>query len=336
MTRLYIFSWPSYVGGADTKLDHLLELIHKEYKISCIANAPSSLEQKEWTDYLDSLGIDYGLKEDFFPYEKGAIALSLCNPYFFNQGFCEYAYAQGLKIIWSSEMMWHHDRELEFVHNGYVSKVLYVSEIQKAKLTYPDRIPSAMTGNFIWANRFPFKERNNPIFTIGRLSRADHIKYTEDFPLQYDLLNLPEVQFRAMAWSEDLSNKYRWHNFDWTKWKFYDSNQIPSLDFLYQLDLFLYTLGQDFIESWGRSTVEAMLTGAIPIVYSGHHLDNIIINGKTGYILDDYRDIKAAVHYLYNNPDKRKEMAIACRKHAEKNICNPEEHLKVWKEALTI
>ena len=35
---LYFFNWPSNVGGADTKVTHLLVLLHQHYDITMIPN----------------------------------------------------------------------------------------------------------------------------------------------------------------------------------------------------------------------------------------------------------------------------------------------------------
>jgi len=340
--RLWIYGMPGELGGADTKMYHTLPIFKELFdQVMCIANAPEMYDPPNaMTAYLDSLGISYGLKEDMKGYQPGDIALSLCNPYFFKDKFVEDAYNKGLKIIWSSEMMWHHTQEMDYINKGYISKVLYVSEVQRARLTYPPNIPWVMTGNYINPDLFPFRLRSSETIGIGRVSRADSYKYPEDFPVFYEEmvegLDPRRIAFRVMAWDEDLKRKYAWHN--WKRkyrWTLLEPNAMPVKDFLYGLDIFAYPLGHNFIESWGRSTVEAMLTGAIPIVQSGHNLENLIKDKQTGFIVDDIYEWKQIIKILFHNLEYRFDMSKRCSEHAREELCNYEDHVRMWEEALT-
>lgn len=332
--NLYIWGWPSFLGGADTKVAHLIDLLHEDYDITVIPNDPNRLTEQFWVDYILKYGA-HCCSVNSLPSKIDGISLSLCNPHLFKDGIIDKINERGTKLIWSTEMVWHHDGELEAIKNGKISKVLYVSEIQKSKLRYPNTVPSSMTGNYINPAYFPFKERDNVRFTIGRLSRHDGDKYPADFPVYYESLGIPNVKFRVMAWSNDLRIKYRWHVFD-DRWDLLEANQETQLDFLQSLDLFIYPLGHRFTESWGRSTVEAMLTGAIPIVPSGHNFNNLIEHGVSGFILDDFQDVKSEAQRLYRDNEYRKRMSRQCANYAREKICDREHHLKIWKEALDV
>lgn len=341
--RLFIFGWPSHIGGADTKLNHLLPVLRDiGYEIMCVVNAPSQLEQKEWCNRLDSLGITYGMKESMPDNIEGNIALSLCNPYFHNQGFCEYAKVEkGLKVIWSSEMMWHHDQELENIKKGWVDKVLYVSEIQKAALTYPDTLPWSMTGNYIDPEAFPYYLRPQGSFSIGRLSRADPFKFPEDFPVFYDEITsgIPGiVEYHVMGWKEELDEKYSWFNYKGhnRNWYFYPENHISTYEFFQRIYIHAYPLGHNFVESWGRSTVEAMLTGCVPTSFTGHHISELVEHGVSGYILDDIQDWRELMEEMYFDPIKRQKIGKNAADHAREVHCNMDHHKEMWEKALEI
>lgn len=330
---LYVFGWPSFLGGADTKMAHLLRLLHRHRRITLIPTYPDQLEEKVWTRELDKLGVAY-LSIDQLPHRLHGIGLALCNSAFFKDGIAKRAKDLGLKVIWSSEMMWHHEGELDAVKQGLVDKVLYTSELQKEKLAQGyGTVPSAITGNYIDPACFPFRERRNSTFTIGRLSRADPDKYSEDFPVFYESLGLGDVRFRVMAWDQDLRAKYSWHPFS-RQWDLLEPEAEPQLAFLHSLDLFVYPLGHRFVESWGRSTVEAMLTGAIPLVPRGHHLENLMEHGESGYICDDFLEYQDHAQRLSRDYALRQKMARQSHHHAKRRLCNAQEHLHVWLEAL--
>lgn len=335
--NVYIFGWPSFLGGADTKLAHLVDLLSDTFNLTLVPNDFVSLVDNNayWAKYIKSKGAKCHSLQSL-PAKLDGVALSMCNEDFLNKGICKIAKEKGLKVIWSSEMMWHFNGEWDAIAQGYIDKILYVSEIQKSKMRYPSNLPYSITGNYINPIYFPFKDRDyKGNITVGRLSRHDPDKYTENFPLFYDALEIPNVKFRVMAWSEDLEKKYSWYDFD-DRWELLFPTQEDTVTFLHSLDLFVYPLGHRFIESWGRSTVEAMLTGCIPFCQTGHHLENLIKHGHSGYICDDIQELREIIHKLLRDKNKLKEMSINCRTYAEEVLCNREEHIKIWKEAFDV
>ena len=244
-----IFGWPSYLGGADTKLAHLLVLLHRDYRITVVPNDVFRLRETKWTRFMDRHGIRYA-RFGALPKKLEGFGLALCNPRFLNKGLAQRVKDRGLKMIWSGEMVWHHPGELEAIKAGVIDKVLFVSEVQRRRLIDAyGSTPSVLTGNFIDPKFFPFAVRRNSTFSIGRLSRPDPAKYPEDFPVFYEALEVPEVRFRIMAWDKNLTAKYRWHRFD-ARWELLPSLAETQLRFLRSLDLFVYPLGHTCIEAW--------------------------------------------------------------------------------------
>jgi len=328
---LYVFGWPSFLGGADTKLAHLLVLLHRHYRITVVPNDAYRLGEATWTRFLDRLGIAYTTLRAL-PRKLEGVGLSLCNGRFFIDRIAERMRARGLRIVWSSEMMWHHRGEVEAARAGVIDRVLYVSPLQQRALAKGyGRVPGFMTGNYIDPRFFPFKERHHSTFTLGRLSRPDPGKYPEDFPVFYECLEVPDARFRVMAWSEALRRKYRWHRFD-ERWELLESLAEPQVRFLHSLDLFVYPLGHHFREAWGRSTVEAMLTGAIPLVPRGHHFENLIVHGQSGFLCEDIQEYREHSHRLRLDLGFRRRISALCRQHAVNELCNAAQHLKLWQE----
>ncbi len=326
---VYVFGWPSNLGGADTKLVHLLRLLHRHVQFTVIPNDRPRLQEQTWTSFLHHLGVRTASLSNL-PRRLQGCALALSNHRFFTDRIAHRAKDRGLKVLWSSEMMWHHEGELDALRNGVVDQVLYVSEFQKQRLhAAASHLPSAITGNYIDPACFPFRERRHPSFTIGRLSRPAPEKYPEDFPVFYECLELPDTRFRVMAWDATLQKKYRWHRFD-SRWDLLPAEAESQVAFLHSLDLFVYPLGHHFKESWGRSTVEAMLTGCIPLVPNGHHFPQLILQGDTGYLCDDFRDYHAWARELRLDYPKRQRMAARCRHHAQHHLCNAAEHRQAW------
>lgn len=333
---MFYFGWPSHYGGADTKADHLLRLLCDDFAVTVVPNVPEQLKDRKWTSYFDELGIQYAALEDL-PSSLTGVGLSLCNDHFFVHGICQAAKERGLKIVWSAEMAWSHPGERQAIDSGMVDRLLYVSAVQQRALDYESfcDVPTRMTGNYIDPAAFPFRQRDSTQLTIGRLSRADPAKYPDDFPTFYESLDIAHARFRVMAWSKQLEHKYRWHHFD-NRWELLLPMQESQVAFLHTLDLFVYPLGENVTESWGRSTVEAMLTGAIPLVPCGHNFAELIVDKKTGFLCGSHEEFRRHAQRLAADREYRQEMSRACHEHAVTQLCNREEHRQIWREALDI
>jgi glycosyltransferase involved in cell wall biosynthesis len=142
------------------------------------------------------------------------------------------------------------------------------------------------------------------------------------------------VRYRVMAWSPELQKQYRWHRFG-PEWELLPANKQSALSFLYSLDVFLYPLGHRVKESWGRAVVEAMLTGAVPVVPAGHQFHKLMVHGESGFICKEFQEFKSVVRELYENYPLRMKISRQGAEYAREHLCNPEEHRKKWIEALT-
>ena len=131
--RLYFFNWPSAVGGADTKVAHLLRLLSPHFEITVVPNTTAQLNQPEWADFVTRCGCRTSLLENL-PDRLDGWAVSLCNAEFFKHGTIGEVRRRGLRVAWSSEMMWHFAGECAALAMGWIDAVLYVSPEQRARL----------------------------------------------------------------------------------------------------------------------------------------------------------------------------------------------------------
>ena len=379
------------MGGADTKLAHLLWLLHGEYDITVVPNARVQLEQAHWRAWLRELGVKAAVLEDL-PRKLSGWGLSLCNGAFWGEGVGVEARRRGLKIAWSNEMMWHHPAEIAAVRLGLVDAVLYTSEVQREKLEagfagnpltpllshpmgegvrrtdeghtfgcYSNGTRWAITGNYIAPELFPWKDRTKERqfeeFVIGRLSRPDPAKFPRDFPESYQRLRLKNPRYRVMAWSEQMAGEYgasvgthstasetssEKMGTEWNRslpvrfhgaWDLLPALAEPTVVFLHSLDLFVYDLREDCCESWGRTVVEAMLTGAVPLVpaHPRHHLKHLVPHGVGGFLCSTKADWREHARRLQADDTLRKKMSKAAREFAADQLCNAAQHRAAWR-----
>src|SRR5262249_31198065 len=138
-------------------------------------------------------------------------------------------------------------------------------------------------------------------------------------------------RYRVMAWSEDLAKKYAWHYFG-PEWDLLRANGETALELLHSLDAFVYTLGHTFRESWGRSTVEAMLTGLPVVVPAGHAFPSFVEQGETGFVCAHFAEYRDACRALQGDPGLRRAIGLAASRFAREAICDRGRHVGAWRE----
>jgi glycosyltransferase involved in cell wall biosynthesis len=325
---------PGKVGGASTKILHLLKLLGGCFEITLVLPHIALLKDKELRQVLNPCNVPYTILKEL-PRRISGVGLAICDGEFFAAGRARELKSRGLKVVWSNEMMWPFNGEAEAVKEGLIDRVLFVSEFQANAFEEMYRgVPSYLVGNYIDPDDYCWRERTNLVFTVGRLSRADPVKYPLDFPVFYEEMGLPEVRYRVMAWNHEVQKQYRWHRFG-PQWELLPEKKESALKFLYSLDVFLYPLGHRVKESWGRAVVEAMLTGAVPVVPAGHQFHKLMVHGESGFVCQEFREFKAVVRELYENYPYRQKIARQGAEYAREHLCNPEEHRRRWVEALT-
>jgi hypothetical protein len=367
--RVHFFNWPSAVGGADTKLAHLLRLLGSHHQITLVPNQRAQLDQPDWASRIAAAGCRAALLDDL-PDRLDGWAVSLCNAEFLKSGVLFEARRRGLRVAWSSEMMWHFHGECAALALGLIDAVLYVSPEQRRRLepAYrhalglrgaaahaiddPDApsgwLPAASgrrpvrwvtTGNFVDPDAFLFRPRGGwraegRPFTIGRLSRPDPDKFPDNFPATYEALDLaPPARFRVMGWSDALARRWHGHRFD-ERWELLPTAAMPAEAFLDDLEVLVYDTGPRFSESWGRAVVEAMLCGVVPLVPADprHHLHRLVPHGVAGFHCATPRDFQRYARLLQADNARLAAMSFAARAWAVDRLCRREAHLARWDE----
>ena len=198
----------------------------------------------------------------------------------------------------------------------------------------------ATVGNYVNPDAFPFldrsRRRKDAPLVIGRLSRADWGKFPADFPKTYERLGLPkDTRFRVMAWSPEL--KKRWPRWRPSKqWELLPAMAEPPAKFLQSLDLFVYDTHPTFSESWGRAVVEAMLTGAVPVLPADtrHHFVRLAPHILTSAQCPAPRHWREQVQLLAERRDIRRAVSNLAATFAREELCDAAKHRASWQAAL--
>ena len=365
-------AWPASVGGSETKTGATAELLAGLYDIVWVPNDDASLSDRKALKWITSRGMRAARWADL-PRKLAGTALAMCNIPFLTEGRAAEAKGRGLRVAWGGEMMWAIPGELGAIAAGLVDTILFTGDGQREALTpafltalggksgRAERVVAAhpahggtqgtlrgkcgavrwaTVGNYVNPDAFPFldrsRRRKDAPLVIGRLSRADWGKFPADFPETYERLGLPkDTRFRVMAWSPEL--KKRWPRWRPSKqWEVLPAMAEKPAKFLRSLDLFVYDTHATFSESWGRAIVEAMLTGAVPILPADtrHHFTQMLPQFVTAAFCEKKIEWCREAQTLHEEPGVRHFISRHSAAFARGELCDAAKHRASWQAAL--
>jgi glycosyltransferase involved in cell wall biosynthesis len=319
MINLYIFQWISDLGGADTRLKELLILLKDSFNITCIPNDDFRLTEKHNTDFLDYHNIKYCSIKNL-PKQLSGFAYANCNFRIFKESFrLDLIKDSGLKFLWSNDMMWTTNEELEAIRSDKVDCCLFTSIFHKNKLypiikSYNNKQKIFIIDNYFDNNTWPYLDRPYRNIVCGKVSRSDIMKFSENFPIFYESACAKIIaEFKIMGWDDSLKKKYSWFNFD-HRWQFLPPNKVDTKEFLQSIDIFLYNCNHRFIENQSRAIIEAQLTGCPIVAPNSWNFPNMIWDTRTGFLwnnLEELQDIMIDVS-SYSFRQKIGKLASYC------------------------
>jgi glycosyltransferase involved in cell wall biosynthesis len=336
-TNLYVFAWISDLGGADTRLKELLILLKNDFNITCIPNDTFRLKEKHNTDFLDHHGIKY-CDQSELPKKLEGFAYANCNFRLFKEKErIQFINDCGLKFLWSNDMMWTTNEELEAIAKGQVACCLFTSSFHKNALwpkvyaTNPNQ-KGAILDNYFDSSTWPYVSRPKRNMVCGKVSRDDHMKFSENFPIFYESAASEDSEFCVMGWSDSLVKKYSWFNFS-NRWRFMKTNQVRTQDYFSSIDVFLYNCNHKFIENQSRAIIESQLTGCPIVAPNKWNFPNMIWNQRSGFLWNTLEECQEALRDLSNYEFRTKmgKLASECTKSV---WCDSDSAKRKWNAVL--
>lgn len=339
MENIYFFQWISDLGGADTRLKELIQLFAEtgRYNLFCIPNDVNRLQEQENVNFLNRYGVKTLAWEEL-PIKTEGYAIAFCNFRLFQDSWrLEKIKKIGLKFIWSNDMMWSSKEEGAAIEQKLVSSVIFTSDFHKKQLLKVNplfaKLESFIVPNYFHLDNYikaPKKESLKNKFVVGKLSRADEMKFGENFPLFYDKMPIENPKFRIMGWQQKLSDKFKWFEFNKERWELLTENQETILGFLSQLDLYVFNAHHDYIENQTRSMIEAQLLGIPAIVPNYGNFPNMVWHGRNGFIYNNIEECYKYVNLLQKDKDLYNEISNNSFDLSKTVWTNSNAQLKYW------
>lgn len=340
--NLIFFQWPSFIGGADTRLKEIIQCFNiyskNKYKIYCVPNDTGRLYETKNTDFLNQYNVEY-LSWDNLPSKLDGYAISFCNFRLFSEKWrIEKIKSMGLKFIWSNDMMWRTPEEKQCIQEKLVDAVIYTSDQHYNDTSIPETklIKEKIIPNYLHLDNYPYINRTQKNYlSIGKHSREDMAKFSDNFPIFYESLKIKNPKYRVMGVNQKFTEKFKWFNFT-NQWDLLKANQEPVLDFLSSLDIYVYNSHHTFTETQCRATIESMLTGLPVIAPAKYNFINQIWNKKSGFLWENYEECMEYTKILENDFNLRIKMGKLARNISSEIWCDGKDQINQWEDLFNI
>jgi glycosyltransferase involved in cell wall biosynthesis len=155
------------------------------------------------------------------------------------------------------------------------------------------------------------------VFRMGRWSRGDDSKYSDDFLGLLASIDIPNAEFVCMG----IPAKFRGVSLP-PRVRLIENGALPVEALLAQLDVLIFkTHAPSWHEGWCRTVTEAMAAGVVPVVENRGGIPDQVIHGYNGFLCDTNAEFKHYCELLYRNPAERARQSANARAFAKSCFC---------------
>jgi glycosyltransferase involved in cell wall biosynthesis len=287
--ELWVAGYPSFYGGADTELDHNIDL-WRRWGIA-VHLVPMHGQNPATRRRCDARGCHtHSYTPTIF---AGKVVISFCNGEFLNELPNIAAHGRPRCLLWANCMTWHFDKELDAHRSGLIDYFLFQSGYQR-RLLLPT-LEAIGKVNILEKYRPFFSIENfdgpnvsldKPIeyFGVGRISRDDADKYHADTWRMLAKVTAPRpVKAFMLGFGENAKQKCgAAPPCDWLDWMYWSPQAIPAYDILRRIHVLLHITGGSR-ENWPRTVLEAWASGVVPIVDADYGVREMVTDGVDGF-----------------------------------------------------
>jgi glycosyltransferase involved in cell wall biosynthesis len=158
----------------------------------------------------------------------------------------------------------------------------------------------------------PLAHEPRDVFTIGRMSRPEPVKFHPGDPAFFIRLAADGCKVRVMG-GECLLPKIS----PGSGVEIINGGSVPPQVFLNSLDCFFYRTDPDWFETFGRVVLEAMACGLPVVCEADAGYAPYIKSGENGFLFHTEAEAEAQIAALRADPELRARMGAAARRSVE-------------------
>ncbi len=329
---VWIAGFPSFYGGADTELDHLIDLFRR-FGVEVHLVPMHGADPRMRASVIERGCSVHEYKEDIF---AGKTVVCFCNGTFLKKLPDIVAAGRPRKVIWFNCMTWLFDPEKQAHKLGLIDYFGFQSEYQK-KLLLPQLEQIAPAQVFPYkpyfnAARIQWQYRPwNGYYKIGRISRDDANKFAHDTWRIFERVLVPKnvgKKVYILGYGPNAKRKIgpAPTTLDWLTWS---PNSISAEQFYSTIHTMIHKTGGSR-ENCPRILFEAHAYGVVPVVEHDFAFPELVVHGETGFMGSTSDEMSYYASLLAMNAREHKRMAENGREYLEHNFSNAEACWSPW------
>jgi hypothetical protein len=336
-SEVWVAGFPGYWGGADTELDHLVDLF-LEHGVEMHFVPMFCADPRMVESVLERGGHIHAYSVDVF---KGKTVVSFSNRNFMAHLPMIASHGRPRKVIWFNCMTWLVEVEMTAHRLGLIDYFGFLSAYQERILApLLNRIAPYQTFDhkpFFNVSRVDWAYRKwQGDFRLGRISRDDWSKYAPDTWCIFDDVSVPSDLRKRVYILGYGPNAQRAiglppKHLDATTWP---CNAIPAKQFYRTIDTMIHKTGTSR-ESYCRVLIEAYAHGVVPIVENDYAFHELVIDGETGFMTSDSAAMSDYATLLAHDSKRHRRMAENGRAHLETVVTSASESWRGWEGVLS-
>ncbi len=337
--EIWVAGYPSFVGRADTELDHNIDLWRRygaEVHLVPMGGCDPAMQVLCGARGCHTHEYHAGIF-------KGKVVASFCNGEFL-QRLPEIVEAgRPALVVWFNCMTWPFEAELAAHKEGWIDLFGFVSRYQKGWLLpqleaiAPVRELEGYRPFFNpdnEAQKFEFAVREpQEWFAMGRLSRDDASKFAPDMWSIFHKVCAPRpTKAFILGYGQQAHQKCGEAppGLDWMTW---NAGGIPARELYERLHVLIHKTGGSR-ESYGRIAPEAYACGVPVIVEDDYAFPDLVVDGVTGYRCKSSDEMSFRASELAFDEPKRQRVIRAAHDFLLHEIASPDGCWAPWKAIL--
>ena len=336
--EVWVAGFPSFYGGADTELDHLIDLLRThDVTVNLVPMFGIDQEMKASVDARGCAIHQY--RPDVFRHRT---VISFCNGEFLRLLPEIVAAGRPARVVWFNCMTWLFEAESEAHRQGWIDyfgfQSRYQHDILAPQLAQIRPIQSFDYRPYFNSNRAQSSYREwDGCYRIGRISRDDEGKFASDTWRIFDRVLVPsslQKKVYVLGYGDNAAAKCGPPppGLDWLTWS---PNAIPAEQFYRTISTLIHKTGGSR-ESYCRVVVEAYAHHVVPIVEADYAFPELIHHGETGFMSSDSDEMSYYASLLAHDPKRHRRMAEAGRRFLEQVISDDQGCWEPWIDVLRV
>jgi glycosyltransferase involved in cell wall biosynthesis len=341
--EVWICGYPSTYGGANTEMAHVVDLLRQhEVDVHLVPLTVISDVSRAWAD---SIGChthhfdDYAMFKDkiLLAFNNGKLLTRL--PFIVREG-------RPRCFVWWNCMTDCYKVELMCHLAGWIDYHAFGSEYQRSQLmpkllgvngdtkTFDGYQQYFNPNNDLQRIRFNYSAPTK-FFTIGRISRDDPRKFSPDTWDIFDAIDTGDKRKRALVLGfGEYTRRCRGNPPLTLDAKLIEPDKLPVNSFYSSVHCIIHQTGGSG-ESFCRIVPEAYAAGVPIIVEKKFAFPEIVIDGETGFMCEDGKEMIERANQLARDEELRKRIIFNAREHLQATIGNAERAWKPWEAFLS-